>query len=159
MTEKRVKAREIDYRGHNDDTEDVLHVIVPAYMSLPDEFEIVWDEPEPEPEPSPHQCEGLDRYSLAIYCHDGEWSVRAYGSGTRALIGVHSCPYCDWTPEPAEWVRFEDVQQGAIFEGGSGCHYVKRTWCDAVSRISGAVVWFDSDTRAKVIQPPQDAAK
>jgi len=159
MTEKRVRARRPG-QMRDDKSEVAMVVFLRRGVEIPDHFEIVWDEPERKP----HTCEGLGGGCITYLSYDWvQWHSidRETGVDGSWIVArnVKRCPCCDWTPEPAEWVRFEDVASLAIFEGQNGYRYIKLNWQDALSLMSGEVIWLDSDTLFKVIQPPQDAAK
>lgn len=183
MTEKRVvKAKQAWLGGNQRDGWSYHEIKVLDCGQLPDEFEIVYDEPD---EPAPHQCKGLLNQGLRISaCGDGEaWAMekREFEDGadwTFHLWVSHGCPCCDWTvpaerpkpepepepesePEPErgpEWIPLRDVKHLGWFETENGARYLRVGEEDAdglirVGRDIGSYVFMPSDAFVKPVDP------
>lgn len=132
MAEKRVRAR-LAQGVHSTYGEfEIRNVQFPrgTYLTLPDEFDIVWDEPD---NPPPHQCPKLKEQHLRIsrgrYGHWNMEHLKVDGGWQYDSTVYHGCSCCDWVvlggePED-EWVPLCDVSPGTIFIGRSGKQYVR----------------------------------
>ena len=87
--EKRVKARHINRRLVLGDYVDTISVRGGA--EFPDEFEIVWDDPDV------HQCPGL--WPCVIKYNPASMAWNMYDSATTVVFRLFRCPCCDWEPE------------------------------------------------------------